>query len=91
MLPLSDGIRARRFPVVNVLLIVANFAVFLFYELPHFNAAVYHASFYPCTVDNACRGPGAVGDQLDYRHVPARRLGPHPGQHGVPGHLRQER
>jgi len=47
MLPLSDGIRARRFPVVNVLLIVANFAVFLFYELPHFNAAVYHASFYP--------------------------------------------
>src|SRR5215470_1401001 len=57
MLPLSDGIRARRFPVVNVLLIVANFAVFLLYELPHFNAAVYHASFYPCTVDNACRAP----------------------------------
>ena len=57
MLPLSDEIRARRFPVVNVLLIVANFAVFLLYELPHFNAAVYHASFYPCTVDNACRGP----------------------------------
>ena len=27
MLPLSDGIPARRFPVVNVLLIVANFAV----------------------------------------------------------------
>src|SRR5262245_18230399 len=61
MLPLSDGIRARRFPVVNVLLIVANFAVFLFYELPHFNAAVYHASFYPCTVDNACRGPEPWG------------------------------
>ena len=61
MLPLSDGIRARRFPVVNVLLIVANFAVFLLYELPHFNAAVYHASFYPCTVDNACRGPEPWG------------------------------
>ena len=61
MLPLSDGIRARRFPVVNVLLIVANFAVFLSYELPHFNAAVYHASFYPCTVDNACRGPEPWG------------------------------
>ena len=29
MLPLSDGVPARRFPVVNVLLIVANFAVFL--------------------------------------------------------------
>jgi len=47
MRPLSDGIPARRFPVVNVLLIVANFAVFIFYELPHLNAAVYHASFYP--------------------------------------------
>jgi len=29
MLPLSDGIPVRRFPVVSVLLIVANFAVFL--------------------------------------------------------------
>jgi hypothetical protein len=57
MLPLSDGIPARRFPVVNVLLIVANFAVFICYELPHLNAAVYHASFYPCTVDGACHGP----------------------------------
>jgi membrane associated rhomboid family serine protease len=61
VLPLSDGMRARRFPVVNVLLIAANFAVWLFYELPHLNAAVYHASFYPCTVDNACRGPEPWG------------------------------
>ena len=57
MLPLSDGIPARRFPIVNVLLIVANFAVFIRYELPQLNAAVYHASFYPCTVDGACHGP----------------------------------
>jgi membrane associated rhomboid family serine protease len=57
MLPLSDGLPGRRFPVVNVLLIVANFAVWLFYELPGLNSAVYHASFYPCTVDNACHGP----------------------------------
>jgi hypothetical protein len=61
MLPLSDGVPARRFPVVNVLLIVANFAVWLLYELPHLNSAVYHASFYPCTVDNACRGPEPWG------------------------------
>src|SRR5215471_16790374 len=57
MLPLSDGLPARRFPVVNVTLIVANFAVWLFYELPNLDSAVYHASFYPCTVDHACRGP----------------------------------
>jgi membrane associated rhomboid family serine protease len=35
--------------------------VWIFYELPHLNSAVYHASFYPCTVDNACRGPEAWG------------------------------
>ena len=61
MLPLSDGVPARRFPLVNVSLIAVNFAVWLFYELPHLNSAVYHASFYPCTVDNACRGPEPWG------------------------------
>jgi rhomboid family protein len=61
MLPLSDGLPARRFPVVNILLIVANFAVFTLYELPNLNSAVCHASFYPCTADNACRGQGRGG------------------------------
>jgi hypothetical protein len=41
---------------VNVAIIVANFAVWLFYELPHLNRAVFHASFYPGTV-NPLRGP----------------------------------
>ena len=54
MIPISDGIRARRFPVVNVALIVANFAVWLFYELPNGDDAINRASFYPCDVDNAC-------------------------------------
>ena len=61
MLPLSDGLRTRNFPIVNVSLIIANFAVWLFYELPHLNSAVFHASFYPCTVDHACRGPEPWG------------------------------
>lgn len=61
MLPLSDGLPSRRFPVVNVTLIVANFAVWLFYELPDLNSAIYHASFYPCTVDGTCHGPEAWG------------------------------
>jgi membrane associated rhomboid family serine protease len=61
MIPLSDGLRARNFPIVNVALIVANFAVWIFYELPHLNSAVFHASFYPCTVDNACHGPEPWG------------------------------
>ena len=61
VLPLSDGVRARRFPVVNVLLIAVNFAVWIFCELPRLDSAIYHASFYPCTVDNACRGPEPWG------------------------------
>src|SRR5512140_1119136 len=61
MLPLSDGLRARRFPIVTIALIVANFAVWLLYELPHLNSAVYHASFYSCAVDNACHAPEPWG------------------------------
>jgi hypothetical protein len=30
-------------------------------ELPQLNTAVYHASFYPCTLDNACHGPAPWG------------------------------
>ena len=57
MLPLSDGLPARRFPVVNVALIVANLAVWILYELPDLAGAVTHASFYPCDVDNTCHSP----------------------------------
>src|SRR5215211_4591475 len=61
MLPLSDGLPARRFPVVNVALIAANFVMWIFYEIPHLDAAVSHASFYPCTVVGACHGPEPWG------------------------------
>ena len=57
MIPLSDGIPPRRFPWVNVALIVANFAVWIFYELPHLNSSIAHASFYPCSVDGSCHAP----------------------------------
>jgi hypothetical protein len=46
MLPLSDGVKARRFPIVNLAIIVANFTVWLAYELPNLDSAVTHASFY---------------------------------------------
>jgi membrane associated rhomboid family serine protease len=61
MLPLSDGIPARRFPIVTVTIIAANFAVWLFYELPHLGSSVTHASFYPCTVNGSCHGPEPWG------------------------------
>jgi membrane associated rhomboid family serine protease len=61
VIPLSDGIPARRFPIVNVALIAVNFAVWIFYELPHLSSSVFHASFYACTVDGACHGPEPWG------------------------------
>jgi membrane associated rhomboid family serine protease len=61
VIPLSDGIPARRFPWVNVALIVANFAVWIFYELPHLNSSVLHASFYACALDHSCHAPEAWG------------------------------
>ena len=57
MIPLSDGISARRFPFVNVALIAANFAVWISYELPHLDSSVFHASFYPCALAGACHAP----------------------------------
>jgi membrane associated rhomboid family serine protease len=54
MIPLYDSNPERRFPVVNTALIVANFAVFLFYELPN-KDAIGQASFFPCDVSDACR------------------------------------
>ena len=61
MIPLSDGVLVQRFPLVNVALIAANFAVFVFYELPDLNAAISHASFYPCSIQNACSTPEPWG------------------------------
>jgi len=61
MIPLSDGLPAKRFPIVNVAIIVANFVVWLFYELPHLQSSIVHASFYPCTVNGSCHGPEPWG------------------------------
>jgi membrane associated rhomboid family serine protease len=61
MFPLSDGLKTRTFPIANVALIVANFAVWIFYELPHLNSSIFHASFYPCSVNNSCHAPEPWG------------------------------
>ena len=57
MLPLSDGVRARRFPVVTGALIAANVAVWVLYELPDLDGAVAQSSFYPCDVEHTCHAP----------------------------------
>jgi hypothetical protein len=49
MLPLSDGIPARRFPFINVALIAANFAVWILYG--------YRTSARPCTTRRSTPAP----------------------------------
>jgi membrane associated rhomboid family serine protease len=59
VLPLRDNAPTRRFPVVTVGLIVANFVVF-FWELQKFDQRVNSDSFYPCSVQGPCLGPAAA-------------------------------
>jgi membrane associated rhomboid family serine protease len=56
-MPLTDGTRPHRFPYVTTLLIAANLIVWIFYELPHLDAATAHSSLYPCDLSGACHSP----------------------------------
>jgi hypothetical protein len=54
MFPLTDGIPPRRFPIVNVAIIAACFAVWIFYQLPHLRSSVHESAFYTCDVTGSC-------------------------------------
>ena len=58
MLPLKDNVPTRSFPLVTVLLILVNAAVWLLYELPNLNAAVNELAFHPCEVEGSCAQVG---------------------------------
>jgi rhomboid family protein len=58
VLPLKDNVPTRRFPVVTIALIVANFAIWVFYELPHLQRSVDQLAFRPCEVEHTCRTIG---------------------------------
>jgi membrane associated rhomboid family serine protease len=57
VLPIRDSAPTSRFPVVTVALIVANFAVWILYELPHLNRSILDAGYFPCEVVNDCTAP----------------------------------
>jgi membrane associated rhomboid family serine protease len=58
MLPLRDNIPTRRFPVVTVVIIAVNFAVWIFYELPNLNRAILESGYFPCEPVHECVAPG---------------------------------
>jgi hypothetical protein len=62
MFPLKDNVPTRSFPLVTVALIVANFAVWIFYQLPDLNDSVRELAYQPCEVTGSCPPGAAVGE-----------------------------
>jgi len=61
LIPIHDNVPTRSFPLVTVLLIAANVAVWVFYQLPDLNGSARELAFQPCEVDNSCPPGDAVG------------------------------
>jgi membrane associated rhomboid family serine protease len=59
--PLKDNVPTRSFPVVTVALIVANFAVWILYQLPNLDSSVTQLAYQPCEVNSSCPAGSAVG------------------------------
>jgi membrane associated rhomboid family serine protease len=65
LFPLKDNVPTRSFPVVTVALIVANFAVWIFYQLPNLDASITELAYQPCEVNSSCPPGTAVGANWD--------------------------
>jgi membrane associated rhomboid family serine protease len=61
LFPLKDNVPTRSFPIVTVILIAINFAVWIFYQLPHLNRSVVEYAYQPCEVVASCPAGTAVG------------------------------
>ena len=65
MFPLKDNVPTRSFPVVTVVLIAINAAVWIFYQLPDLNHSVVELAYQPCEVTGSCPPGTAVGESWD--------------------------
>jgi membrane associated rhomboid family serine protease len=54
MFPIKDNVPTRSFPVVTVLLIAVNTAVWLFYQVPDLEGSVMELAYHPCEVEDSC-------------------------------------
>jgi membrane associated rhomboid family serine protease len=61
VLPLKDNVPTRSFPIVTVLLIATNIAVWILYQLPQQDLGIEYA-YQPCEVDDSCPRGTAVGE-----------------------------
>jgi membrane associated rhomboid family serine protease len=60
--PLKDNVPTRSFPIVTVILIAANAAVWIFYQLPDLEGSVVELAYQPCEVIASCPPGTAVGE-----------------------------
>jgi membrane associated rhomboid family serine protease len=58
VLPLRDNVPTRHFPLVTVLLIATNVAVWVGYQLPDLDRSVNDLGYHPCEVEGSCRTIG---------------------------------
>jgi membrane associated rhomboid family serine protease len=63
--PLKDNVPTRSFPLITIGLIVANFAVWIFYQLPNLDGSVMELAYQPCEVVNSCPPGTAVGESWE--------------------------
>jgi membrane associated rhomboid family serine protease len=61
VLPLKDNVPTRSLPLVTVLLIAANIAVFVLYQLPQQDLGIEYA-YQPCEVRDTCPPGRAIGE-----------------------------
>ena len=54
MFPIKDNVPTKSFPLATLLLIAANVAVFVLYQLPDFDYAVNQLAYHPCEVAREC-------------------------------------
>jgi membrane associated rhomboid family serine protease len=59
--PVKDNVPTRSFPLVTVLLIAANAAVWLLHQLPQQDLGIEYA-YQPCEVNDSCPRGTAVGE-----------------------------
>jgi hypothetical protein len=62
VLPIKDNVPTRTFPLVTALLIAANLAVWIFYQLPDLQGSTLELAFQPCEVNDSCPRGTAVGE-----------------------------
>ncbi|HEY7707284.1 MAG TPA: rhomboid family intramembrane serine protease [Gaiellaceae bacterium] len=54
MFPIKDNVPTRSFPLVTLLLIAANVAVFVLYQQPDFDHTLDELAYHPCEVTREC-------------------------------------